>query len=630
MRNSCEGCKRYWNHLHGKVTRFVRRMNKNSRKSLVIPERFGNHFVRKMPGTIELEGPNGKVYDVGVTKHKDITILQSGWEVFVDANNIVEKDSLMFRYHGRSRFKVAVFDSGGCEKRVSCAGIESDTSNQERSKNYADMSSSSSDQNTRSSVGRGSDGCQNRSSGRCRKWSRTDATSSSSEDFSGEDSPSESDDHTLSKPLYVLSGQSYVTEEQEANIVALVKETQPKMPLLVAMMNKPNVKPYPDLVIPKDYTITYFPHKSQTTTLQLARQSKTWHCKLLVRQDGGPKMASTVRVKEEQSDESGRLDGCQRGHSSHIRSITKTASISSANKESGEDSALECDSSESDDVQTPPEHDYVLSLRSYLSEKQKEKVVMLLRNIQPRTPAFVAIMKKSSVEPPHSSLTISKKYAVLHFPHESASVTLQRAGVKKKWHPRFYKTKNASMHKIRGEWCDFVCENHVEEGDICIFVPAKNGRRFTFTVHLLRAESNTHAGPFVPPYILAQNSCLSPLQQSIIEDKLQAIQLEAPLYVAIMNNTSAGVNGRYVLEFGAQYAAVYLPNKEQTILLQRARKIWHTKLRIWSGRRRVLHGGWRKFVRDNCLHAGDICLFELKNNRKELKMRVHIITSDQY
>ncbi|XP_047085197.1 B3 domain-containing protein Os03g0619800-like [Lolium rigidum] len=505
MRNSCEGCKRYWNHLHGKVTRFVRRMNKNSRKSLIIPERFGNYFVRKMPGTIELEGPNGKVYDVGVTKHKDITILQSGWEVFVDANNIVEKDSLMFRYHGRSRFKVAVFDSGGCEKRVSCAGIESDTSNQERSKNYADMSSSSSDHNTRSSVGRESDGCQNCSSGRCRKWARTDATSSSSEDFS--DSPSELDDHTL------------------------------------------------------------------------------------------PKMASTVRVKEEQSD--------------------------------GEDSALECDSSESDDVQTPPEHDYVLSLRSYLTEEQKEKVVMLLRNIQPRTLAFVAIMKKSSVEPPHSSLTISKKYAVLHFPHESASVTLQRAGVKKKWHPRFYKTKNASMHKIRGEWCDFVCENHVEEGDICIFVPAKNGRRFTFTVHLLHAESNTHAGPFVPPYILAQNSCLSPLQQSIIEDKLQAIQLEAPLYVAIMNNTSAGVNGRYVLEFGAQYAAVYLPNKEQTILLQRARKIWHTKLRIWSGRRRVLHGGWRKFVRENCLHAGDICLFELKNNWKELKMRVHIITSDQ-
>ncbi|KAM0884030.1 hypothetical protein ACQ4PT_031264 [Festuca glaucescens] len=213
----------------------------------VIPEMFGNHFVRKIPGTIELEGPNGEVYDVGVTKHKNRAILHSGWEVFVDANNIVEKDSLMFRYRGRSRFKVAVFDSGGCEKRVSCAGIESDTSDQERSKNSADMSSSSSDHNTRSSVGRGSDGCQSRSSGHCRKWARTDATSSSSGGFSGEDSPSESDGHTLSKPLYVLSGQCYVTEEQEANIVALVEETQPKMPLLVAMMKKPNVKPYPDL-----------------------------------------------------------------------------------------------------------------------------------------------------------------------------------------------------------------------------------------------------------------------------------------------------------------------------------------------------------------------------------------------
>uniref|UniRef100_A0ACD5WCG9 Uncharacterized protein n=1 Tax=Avena sativa TaxID=4498 RepID=A0ACD5WCG9_AVESA len=225
---------------------------------------------------------------------------------------------------------------------------------------------------------------------------------------------------------------------------------------------------------------------------------------------------------------------------------------------------------------------------------------------------------------------ITKEYGVVHFPHESASVTLQSPGVNKKWHPRFYKANDASMHRISGQWFDFVYDNRVEEEDICIFVPAKGGRRFRFTVHLLRAERDMHAGPFVPPYILPQNSCLSPLQQIIVEDKMQTIQLEAPLYVAIMKNSSVGVNGHYVLEFGAQYADTYLPKREEPILLQHKGKIWHTKLRIWSRRmRRVLDCGWRKFVRDNRLQVGDTCLFELKNYRKKLTMTVHIIPSDQ-
>ena len=128
----------------------------------------------------------------------------------------------------------------------------------------------------------------------------------------------------------------------------------------------------------------------------------------------------------------------------------------------------------------------------------------------------------------------------------------------KKWHPRFYKRKDAGIHKIRGQWIDFVCDNHVEEEDICIFVPVKGGRRFTFTVHLLRAESNVHAGLFVPPYILPQHSCLSQLQQSIVEDKVQAIKLEAPLYVAIMNKTSVGVNGQYALVSSIMFCILLL------------------------------------------------------------------------
>ncbi|VAH94221.1 unnamed protein product [Triticum turgidum subsp. durum] len=271
MNNSCQGCKRYWNHLHGKVTCFVRRMSKSSRHCMVIPERFAKHFAGKMPRTVKLEGPNGILYDVGVTEHRNRKVIQSGWEVFVDANDIVQKDSLMFRYRGSSRFKVAVFDSSGCEKTVPCFGIGSSMSDQPIT-NSTGMSGSSSDRNTHSSMGQQSDGCQSESSGHCRKLAWTDAASSPSEDLPGEDSPYEhessgSDDHTLPKMIstvrikeeqcsdgrpkdkYVLSSRSNLADAQKEKIDKLLQDVQSRTLAFVAIMRKSNVQPpYPSLV----------------------------------------------------------------------------------------------------------------------------------------------------------------------------------------------------------------------------------------------------------------------------------------------------------------------------------------------------------------------------------------------
>jgi hypothetical protein len=84
---------------------------------------------------------------------------------------------------------------------------------------------------------------------------------------------------------------------------------------------------------------------------------------------------------------------------------------------------------------------------------------------------------------------ISEEHAIAHFPHKSASVTLQRPYKTKKWHPRFYMKEDRSEYMLTGHWLDFVCDNSVQEGDICIFVAAKGGRRSKFTVHLLRGET---------------------------------------------------------------------------------------------------------------------------------------------
>ncbi|KAL5219458.1 hypothetical protein ABZP36_020142 [Zizania latifolia] len=349
-----------------------------------------------------------------------------------------------------------------------------------------------------------------------------------------------------------------------------------------------------------------------------------------------------------------------------------------------EDSLPESESPAPVDLQTSPGSDYVLSRKSYLSEEQKEKVVAHVQKIQPETTVFVSIIKKSSVQSP-GYLSIPSDYAAVHFPRETATVTLQRPGKNKKWYPRFYKRKDKSVNMLRGHWLDFVHDNHVQEEDICLFVRTKGGKRFTFTVHLLRAaathcrggtgvhkigpshnkittkmssqihikeepasgenvssESNRHGvshesqeseesdGPPEHPYVLPyRGRRLSELQKKIIKEKVQAIQSEAPIYVATMGKTSTlgGSNG-CILELGSRYAAAHLPARNQPMLLNCKGKTWQTNMLVSRNRARwFLSTGWRRFVHDNRLLVGDVCLFELKKQRK-LTMEVHIIFRD--
>ena len=83
-------------------------------------------------------------------------------------------------------------------------------------------------------------------------------------------------------------------------------------------------------------------------------------------------------------------------------------------------------------------------------------------------------------------------------------------------------------------------------------------------------------------------------------------------------------------ELGVRYAAVHLPASGQAVVLVCMGKTWKTQMVIHNGRRWFLNGGWAKFARDNGLRVGDICLFDLKKNARNLTMKVHIISREQF
>ncbi|CAN6317579.1 unnamed protein product [Urochloa humidicola] len=340
---------------------------------------------------------------------------------------------------------------------------------------------------------------------------------------------------------------------------------------------------------------------------------------------------------------------------------------------------------ESDDLQAAPKADFVLSYRSYLSEAQKERVMAFIQKIQPKITVFVAVMQKRNVQPPGPFLGISKEYAFPHFPHKSTDVTLQTPSKSNEWHIKFYKRNASRKNMLMGQWLDFVRDNHVQEGDICLLFPTAGGKRYTFTVYLLCAsaihsigradfqmvctcpgrsstkmasevhimeessndehislETDMHEnsdkslecedtdGLSQPPYIVPCRNSLSKPQKKIVEERVRSIQSKVPICVAVMKNNNVGDAQKWMLELGVRYAAAHLPASGQTVMLQCMGKTWIAQMEIHNGRRWFLNGGWAKFARDNGLRVGDICLFELKKNKRKLTMKVHIISREQF
>ncbi|CAL4926261.1 unnamed protein product [Urochloa decumbens] len=305
-----------------------------------------------------------------------------------------------------------------------------------------------------------------------------------------------------------------------------------------------------------------------------------------------------------------RSANCQRHTPNYRRKVAKVAVAASSCEESGyiiDSSTADYESSfELDDSETNQEPDYVLSRMSTLSEEQEEKVEELIKEIRPGITVFVAIMKPSNVRSQQPSLVIGHDYAAAHFPHTNQIVTLQRPGKNKKWRPKFYIRKDRATHMFIGPWSDFVHDNHLREGDICIFQPVNNaGTKFTITVHVIRES-----------------------KKKKVEETVRSIQSEVPIYVAIMNKSNVGTKSTCILVFGKRYATKYLPDGEQTLTLIRKgkSKVWKTKMLPRSGdsHGQMVTVGWRDFVHENHLEVEDICLFQQMDDTG-LTMTVYII-----
>jgi hypothetical protein len=60
-------------------------------------------------------------------------------------------------------------------------------------------------------------------------------------------------------------------------------------------------------------------------------------------------------------------------------------------------------------------------------------------------------------------------------------------------------------------------------------------------------ENEDFDGPSQPPYVVASRKHLSLFQKKIVEEKVQAIQSELPICIAVMGKKSVGKAGQSML-----------------------------------------------------------------------------------
>uniref|UniRef100_A0ACD5XFX8 Uncharacterized protein n=1 Tax=Avena sativa TaxID=4498 RepID=A0ACD5XFX8_AVESA len=354
-------------------------------------------------------------------------------------------------------------------------------------------------------------------------------------------------------------------------------------------------------------------------------------------------------------------DGCPNESSSCYCKLANRAAVSYTSEDCSEDNPSTDESMELDDQMLSK--DYILSGRCGLTVAHEAKIQALVAEIQPKIPVLVALMKKTNVEP-KTDLVIRKDYALVYFPGESQTITLRVPTKSNNWQCNLRVHPDGRCNLRLG---NFVHDNCVKEGDICLFQPMKNvkQRRFTMTVHLLHKENIDHPRggrtdislnhgrtstkmacvkeepptddeeisfsdheehgasessegnsvesddcQVLPDDIVLSGRCyLTEEQEAKIQALVSKIRPETPVLVVMMKKTNVKHYGNLVIR--KDYALKYFPCEDTNITLQVPMKnnTWKCKFQIRpsgvsdAGRRNLYLD---KFVCDNHVREGDI------------------------
>ncbi|KAM0914227.1 hypothetical protein ACQ4PT_011661 [Festuca glaucescens] len=536
----CESCamwrEHYWNHTSDNKKRFLVVASDDFRHSMCIPQEVGSHLRKMIPESelVKLEAPNGSVYPVEVSRELGAIVLRSGWNEFVNAHHIEENNSILFVYRGNSSFKVHVFNSVGHEKYLSCskppsgifgavpphAPCDHHVLNEQVVPNIGHAQTSTDFAYTMLPE--------------CRLTRAQDEKVLQMA-------------HTIRSevPLYVaVMSKSNVCLKNCYVYIPLRLLDNFKEEIAVYIVQLQGTDKYvcgvgakkhsDDLLVLKSGWNTFVAsQRIQENDLVIFRSKEKTRLEVFILDLSGrgkisscSAMGNRSSSAQEMPDDSAQIVGSPPPHIIDLtnsddddivregarkscraqnrvtRSTAKTqkmASTSSPSTKSGyvarkpHDRAsvkLEVSSEPlSNNLQGTFRRPYILAQQTILHMQVKRKVEEKVQAIGSELPIFVKAMTTTNIVGGSNSLSevgFGMVYAFACLPDKTQPVLLQLEGRKKQWHATL-SVSSRNLRRLYYGWKEFVEENQLKVGDICLFeVSSRNSTSLTMTVHLVR------------------------------------------------------------------------------------------------------------------------------------------------
>ncbi|PAN21622.2 hypothetical protein PAHAL_3G480700 [Panicum hallii] len=198
-------------------------------------------------------------------------------------------------------------------------------------------------------------------------------------------------------------------------------------------------------------------------------------------------------------------------------------------------------------VQKPTKSCIVLPTGCNMTSEQRAQVITLEQKTQPELPFYITAMHRRSVA--SGILAISKNYAMKHLANKSGIIQLSQLDGSKIWAINLDITTKGHYAVSTG-WMDFIRDNKLREGDICIFQPSKSKNGVTLIFHPLEeshclqppgyvpsSRSPAH-GVTEPGYIVPRKTILTDQQKHQVEEKVRAIRSPYHLFVLIVQTSN--------------------------------------------------------------------------------------------
>ncbi|XP_050210528.1 B3 domain-containing transcription factor VRN1-like [Mercurialis annua] len=171
--------------------------------------------------------------------------------------------------------------------------------------------------------------------------------------------------------------------------------------------------------------------------------------------------------------------------------------------------------------------------------------------------------------------------------------------------------------KINRGWKEFAIGNHLEIGDVCVF-ELIDDTNTTLKVAIFRRIKEPTGSPSL------RNDKKMKDEENFGDEKTVQRHLCSNFSKAVeAANKFTSVNPFFKANISSGASIVYVPSefvmkcsKKRTVWLQIGHKKWAVKLIInhSSYRKGCLSAGFSLFANENCLKAGDVCIFELINS----------------